>query len=155
MARMPTFRDVRVRGGILYLTCSFPKTGMFADGLVNLYTQGIDAGIRFYRDLLGFKETFRTPRRGSPSHVEFKVGGFTLGLGTVKAAERAHGVTASPRSPAMALVFWTDDVDREFRRLRSAGVVVVRPPHDVGNNNRRALLLDPDGNLVEIVAKRI
>jgi lactoylglutathione lyase len=32
-------------------------------------------------------------------------------------------------------------------------VPVVQPPHDVGNSNRRALLRDPDGNLVEIVAK--
>lgn len=26
-------------------------------------------------------------------------------------------------------------------------------PHDTGNSNRNALLRDPDGNLVEIVAK--
>ena len=127
---------------------------MFADWLVNLYTRDIEAGIRFYRDLLGFQETFRTPKTGTPSHVEFKVGGFTLGLGTVEAAKRVHGVDASPGSPAMALVFWTDDVDRAFNRLKAAGVAVVKPPHDTGNNNRNALLRDPDGNLVEIVSKR-
>jgi hypothetical protein len=33
-------------------------------------------------------------------------------------------------------------------------MVVRRPaPHDTGNNNRNAPLRDPDGNLVEIVAK--
>ena len=128
---------------------------MFADGLVNLYTRDIEAGIRFYRDLLGFKEIFRTPKAGPPTHVEFKVGGFTLGLGTVEAAKRVHGVDASPGSPAMALVFWTDDVDREFNRLRSAGVPMVQPPHDTGNDNRNALFSDPDGNLVEIVSKRV
>lgn len=127
---------------------------MFADGLVNLYTRDIEAGIRFYRDLLGFKETFRTPKAGTPTHVEFKVGGFTLGLGTVEAAKRVHGVDASPGSPVMALVFWTDDVDHTFNRLRTAGIAVVQPPHDTGNNNRNALLRDPDGNLVEIVSKR-
>ncbi len=128
---------------------------MFADGLVNLYTRDIDASTRFYRDLLGFKETFRTPKTGTATHVEFKVGGFTLGLGTVEAAKRVHEVTASPGSPAMNLVFWTDDVDREFERLRSAGVAVVQSPHDTGNNNRNALVRDPDGNLVEIVSKRL
>lgn len=127
---------------------------MFADGLVNLYTRDIDAGIRFYRDLLGLRETFRTPRTGAPTHVELKVGGFTLGLGTVEAAKRVHGVDATPGAPAIALVFWTDDVDREFDRLKSAGVAVVKPPHDTGTNNRNALLRDPDGNLVEIVSKR-
>lgn len=69
---------------------------MFAYGFVNLYSRDIDAGIRFYRDLLGFKESFRTPRTGTPTHVEFKVGGFTLGLGTVEAAKRVHGVISSP-----------------------------------------------------------
>jgi uncharacterized glyoxalase superfamily protein PhnB len=64
---------------------------MFASVFVNLYTSDIESGLRFYRDLLGFEETFRTPKQGPPEHVEL--------------------------------------------------------------NNRNALLRDPDGNLVEIVAK--
>ncbi len=126
---------------------------MFEDALVNLYTRDIEAGIRFYRDLLGFRETFRTPKTGVPTHVEFRVGGFCLGLGTVEAAKRAHGVDATPGVPAMVVVVWADHVDREFERLRTAGVPVVQPPHDTGNGNRNALLRDPDGNLVEIVSK--
>jgi lactoylglutathione lyase len=125
---------------------------MFATGFVNLYTADIEAGLRFYRDLLGFAETFRTPREGMPEHVELTLDGFALGLGTVQAAKRVHGVEASPGSPAMVLVVWTDDVDTAFDELKSEGVPVVQPPHDTGNN-RSALLRDPDGNLVEIVAK--
>jgi lactoylglutathione lyase len=30
---------------------------------------------------------------------------------------------------------------------------VLQPPRDTGKSNRNALLRDPDGNLVEIVAK--
>jgi lactoylglutathione lyase len=52
----------------------------------------------------------------------------------------------------MALAVWTDDLDADYRRLVAAGVVAVQPPHDSGNGNRSALLRDPDGNLVEIVA---
>lgn len=48
---------------------------------------------------------------------------------------------------------WTDDVDAAYDNLVAAGVSVLQPPHDTGNNNRNALLRDPDGNLVEIVAK--
>ena len=127
---------------------------MFAAALVNLYTNDIEAGIRFYRDLLGFDETFRTPREGTPEHVELRLNGFTLGLGTVEAARRVHGVEAAPRSPAMVIVIWTDDVDEAFEALVAADVPVLQSPHDTGNNNRNALLSDPDGNLVEIVAKR-
>jgi lactoylglutathione lyase len=126
---------------------------MFATAFVNLYTKDIEAGLRFYRDLLGFKETFRTPTQGTPEHVELTLNGFGLGLGTVEAARRVHGVDASPGSPAMVLVVWTDDVDKAFGQLTSVGAPIVQSPHNTGNNNRNALLRDPDGNLVEIVAK--
>jgi lactoylglutathione lyase len=126
---------------------------MFVSALVNLYTRDIEAGLRFYRDLLGFVETFRTPTEGVPSHVELALGGFTLGLGTVEAAREVHGVEATPGSPAMVVVVWTEDVDKAYEKLVAAGVPALQPPHNTGNNNRNALLRDPDGNLVEIVAK--
>ena len=126
---------------------------MYVDCLVNLYTRDIEAGLRFYRDLLGFAETFRTPAEGLPDHVELRLNGFTVGLGTVEAARRVHGVAAVPGSPAMALAVWTTDLDQAFADLVAAGVPVVQPPHPAGNSNRAALLRDPDGNLVEIVAK--
>jgi lactoylglutathione lyase len=129
------------------------RRSMFVEALVNLYTSDIEAGLHFYRDLLGFTETFRTPAGGVPEHVELQLNGFTLGLGTVEAASRVHGVEAAPGSPAMVLVVWTDDVDRAFEDLVAAGAPVLQRPHNTGNSNRNALLRDPDGNLVEIVAK--
>jgi lactoylglutathione lyase len=125
----------------------------FKTGFVNLYTSDIEASLRFYRDLLGLRETFRTPKDGTPEHVELTLGGFSIGLGSVEAAKRVHGVDASPGSPAMVVVIWTDDVDRAFDDLTSAGTPIVQAPHDTANSNRSALLRDPDGNLVEIVAK--
>ena len=122
--------------------------------MANLYTDDIEAGLRFYRDLLGFTETFRTPRDGPPEHVELKLDGFMIGLGTAEAARRVHGVEAAPGSPAMVLELWTDDADAAYPQLTAAGVPAVQPPHDTGNSNRNTLLRDPDGNLVEIVAKR-
>src|SRR6266568_4796928 len=72
---------------------------MLESPFVHLYTRDIEAGLRFYRDLLGFKETFRTPTQGVPEHVELTLRGFGLGLGTVEAAKRVHGVDASPGTP--------------------------------------------------------
>jgi lactoylglutathione lyase len=125
---------------------------VFVTGFVNLYTHDIEAGLHFYRDLLGFAETFRTPAEGIPEHVELRLNEFMVGLGTVEAAKRVHGVETTPGSPAMVLVVWTDDVDQACTDLAAAGVPVLQPPHNTGNN-RTALLRDPDGNLVEIVAK--
>jgi lactoylglutathione lyase len=121
---------------------------MFDTALVNLYTRDIDAGVHFYRDLLGFVETFR-----APEHIEMRLGGFTVGLGSVGAARRLHGVEPEPGRPAMVLVVWTGDVDKAFERLVTSGVPVVQPPHDTGGDNRSALLQDPDGNLVQIISK--
>jgi lactoylglutathione lyase len=128
---------------------------MFSSALVNLYTRDIEAALRFYRDLLGAEETFRTPTEGIPEHVELRLtdDGFIIGLGTVEAAQRVHGVSPAPGSPAMAIVLWTKDVDQTFATLSAAGISVLQPPHDTGNNNRNALLRDPDGNLVELVSK--
>jgi hypothetical protein len=36
----------------------------------------------------------------------------------------------------------------------AAGAPKVTEPHDAGNNNRNAVVRDPDGNLAELVAKR-
>jgi len=127
---------------------------MFTSAFVNLYTADIEAGIRFYRDRLGFVETFRTPTEGVPEHVELELNGFGLGLGTVEAAKRVHGIDAVPGSPAMVVVVWCEDVDAAFERLSGAGSPVIQAPHDTGSRNRNALLRDPDGNLVEIVSKR-
>ena len=144
--------DERGSPGLARVPGTLPS--MFRSALVNLYTHDIEAGLRFYRDLLGFAETFRTPHDGIPEHVELRLDGFVIGLGTVEAARRGHGVEAAPGSPAMVLVVWADDVDQAYRELVAAGVPAVQPPHDTANNNRNALLRDPDGNLVEIVAKR-
>jgi lactoylglutathione lyase len=127
---------------------------MFTSALVNLYTHDIERAVAFYGGVLGFTETFRTPTEGVPSHVELALDGFTLGLGTVEAAQTVHGVEASPGAPSMAVVVWCDDVDAAYERLVAAGAPGLIEPHDVGNGNRTALVRDPDGNLLEIVAKQ-
>jgi lactoylglutathione lyase len=127
---------------------------VITSGLVNLYTRDIDASVEFYRDVLGLRETFRTPTDGTPEHVEMTAGGFTVGLGTVEAAKRVHGVDSTPGAPAMVVVFWTEDVDTTYAKLVAAGAKKVTEPHDAGNSSRNALVCDPDGNLVELVAKR-
>ena len=64
------------------------------------------------------------------------------------------GSNSTPGSPAMVVVLWAEDTDAAFARLVAAGTPVVQPPHDTGSRNRNALFRDPDGNLVEVVARR-
>jgi len=45
-----------------------------------------------------------------------------------------------------------DAVDAIVRRLRAAGVPVLSGPRETGDGYYEALVRDPDGNLVEVVA---
>lgn len=127
---------------------------MITSGLVNVFTHDIEAALGFYQGVLGLPESFRTPREGTPEHVEMTAGGFVLAVSTTEAARRVHGVTAEPGRPAMSLVFWVEDVDAAHSAATAAGAPTVTAPHDAGNDNRNAVLRDPDGTLVELVAKR-
>jgi len=126
----------------------------FRDPQVNLYTKDIEQSLRFYRDHLGFFETFRTPKEGPPDHVELKLGSLTLGIATLDALRRHHGVTGGGGPPRSEVVLWVDDVDRAYAWATSQGVPSLSPPHDFGGGVLRAAwLADPDGNPVQIVTR--
>jgi len=122
--------------------------------MINVYTADLPAALSFYGGLLGFEETFRAPDPSAPEHVELRLDGVTVALSTAEAAERVHGLPTNPGSHGFQLVLWADDVDAAYDELVAAGVPGHTPPHDTGNNNRNAVLSDPDGNLVELVMKR-
>jgi catechol 2,3-dioxygenase-like lactoylglutathione lyase family enzyme len=127
---------------------------MISSGLVNVFTDDIERALAFYQGTLGLPESFRTPAEGVPEHVEMRAGGFVLAVSTAEAARRVHGLEVETGRPCMSLVFWVDDVDAAFDVLTAAGAPVVSAPRDAGNDNRSAAVRDPDGTLVEIVAKR-
>lgn len=75
--------------------------------------------------------------------MELTLNGFGLGLGSVQAAKRVHGVDAAPGSPAMVVVVWTVDLDKAFAQLVSAGTPVVRPPHNTGQQQPQCTAARP------------
>ncbi len=127
---------------------------VFSSPMVNIYTRDLPAALTFYAGLLGFEETFRAPSAEAPDHVELRLDGVTVAVSTAEAAQRVHGLPAAPGSHGFQLVVWTDDVDTAYAALVAAGVPGHTSPHDSGNNNRNAVVRDPDGNLVELVTKR-
>jgi lactoylglutathione lyase len=126
----------------------------FSSPMLNIYTRDLPAALSFYDGLLGFEETFRAPDPEAPDHVELRLDGVTVALSTVEAAARVHGIEATSGEHSFQLVVWTDDVDTAYDALVAAGTPAVTAPHDTGNNNRNAVVRDPDGNLVELVMKR-
>jgi catechol 2,3-dioxygenase-like lactoylglutathione lyase family enzyme len=126
----------------------------FRDAQVNLYARDLERSLRFYRDVLGFAETFRTPKHGPPAHVELRLGTFTLGVATVEALRADHGISTGAGPPRSEVVLWVDDVDRAVAWASAQGVRVLSPPHDFAGVLRAAWLADPDGNPVQVVTRR-
>ena len=127
---------------------------VFSSPMTNIYTRDLPGALAFYAGRLGFEGTFRAPSADAPDHVELRLDGVTVALSTAEAAQRVHGLPAAPGSHGFQLVIWTDDVDAAYDALLAAGVPGHTAPHDSGNDNRNAVVTDPDGNLVELVMKR-
>lgn len=129
---------------------------MFSAPQVNIYSQDVNRGVEFYRGC-GFEETFRTPRDGTPIHVELRLDGFTLGIAAATSVVADHGLDLDPRKPGrgMEIALWTDDTDAAFARLVTAGARVLSEPHDwLGGTLRVAWVADPDNNPIQLVQCR-
>jgi catechol 2,3-dioxygenase-like lactoylglutathione lyase family enzyme len=145
-------RSLRDHGGCVV---SAYDDRVFASPQINFHVRDVEASAGFYRDLLGFKETFRTPRQGRPDHVELRLDGFVLGVASADALRDVHGVTASTDGvPRAELVLWTDDVDKEIARLEALGVRVLSAPHDFLDSLRSAWIADLDDNPIQVVMRR-
>jgi catechol 2,3-dioxygenase-like lactoylglutathione lyase family enzyme len=121
---------------------------MFRDCLTTLYSADLDAALRFYRDRLGFTETFRYPRDGAPLHVELRLGGAVIALSTLDAIA-AYGLPATRGEP-FELALGADDTDEAVATLRADGVPVLAEPMVAPNGQRVAYVADPDGNRIRI-----
>jgi catechol 2,3-dioxygenase-like lactoylglutathione lyase family enzyme len=128
----------------------------FSDLAINYYVEDVELAVRFYVEHFGFVETFRTPKQGKPIHVELTLGPLTLGFASKEPAQTMHGLPLGPGGfPRAELVVWTDNVDEAYAMLMEKGIPSVSAPHDFLSSLRAAWVMDPDGNLVQIVSRRV
>jgi catechol 2,3-dioxygenase-like lactoylglutathione lyase family enzyme len=127
---------------------------VFTTPQVNLYSRDVERTAAFYAHL-GFVESFRTPMLGAAEHIELKLEGLTLGVGSAEAGLRDHGldIRLDEQGRGAEIVLWTHDVEAAFALARRIGARVLQEPHDV-RGLRIAYVLDPDDNPVEFVQHR-
>jgi catechol 2,3-dioxygenase-like lactoylglutathione lyase family enzyme len=127
---------------------------VFHSPQINFYVADVETSVAFYRDLLGFAETFRTPEQGEPMHVELELGELTLGVASTESLREIHGIATDTDGPPRAeIVLWTDDVDEAFATLVAKGARALTEPHDFVGTLRAAWVADPDGNPVQLVMR--
>ncbi len=122
----------------------------FRDPALNFFVRDVVRAVHFYTDLLGFTETFRTPKDGIPVHVEMRLGQFLLAVTSVDAALADHGLVLNPGPQSAELIVWTDDTDEAYVALVEKGVVSLSAPHDFRQSHRVAWVADPEGNPIHI-----
>jgi lactoylglutathione lyase len=119
----------------------------------NLYTADVERAVAFYRDLLGSRQTFRSPAEGPAEHVELRLGDVSIALSSRDAVQR-EGLPAPTAGHPMELVVWCDSIDDAVAALHAAGTpVLVEPYSGHASGHRRAYVADPDGNWIALVSK--
>ncbi len=126
---------------------------MLKDPSINVLTHDVPRLATFY-GRLGFRETFRTPIEGLPAHVELTLDHFTIGISSVEAAIKDHGLTPNLGGRPIAILLWTDDIDADYARFVAEGAPSLRPPHDFRSELRTAWVADPDGNPINLAQRR-
>ena len=110
-----------------------------------IYCKDVERGMRFYRDLMGFKliEDFRY--EGTPVYARLRAPG---GDGTI--ALHMAGPGASLASEGVRLYFEVRELDDFCRKLMQKGFYITQMPRMMPWGWRHAYLNDPDGHEISL-----
>ena len=120
--------------------------------LTSVYVDDQDRALRFYTEVLGFAKKadfsngpFRWLTVGSPEEAE----GVELQLAlNDDAAGKAYQQALFQQSRPAAM-FYTDDVKREYERIKARGAEFTMPPTEV-TGSTIAMLNDSCGNRIQL-----
>jgi predicted enzyme related to lactoylglutathione lyase len=113
-------------------------------------TTDVEKAAKFYKEVLGFKETHRLETAHSGTIIFISLGGTELELFgggeiTPKPAGRKVGYTH--------IALTVNDIDADYDRIRKHGVEFTMKPTSVESGMRIAFFADPDGNTLELMQR--
>jgi catechol 2,3-dioxygenase-like lactoylglutathione lyase family enzyme len=121
---------------------------MSVEGLsqVHVSVKDVPAAVEFYRDVLGMDFLFDVPGQAM---AFFDVGGVRLYLGEAESPDFES---------APLLYFSVDNVDAEYKRLKTAGVEFISEPHKVHATDEYELWMaffkTPEGHVNALTEER-
>src|SRR6202167_4680367 len=120
--------------------------------LTNLYGDNQDKALRFYTEVLGCAKKadfsngpFRWLTVASPEEPEGTE--LQLALNNNPAAKAYQQAIFQQSQPAA--MFFTDDVQSDYERMKAQGAEFTMPPKDV-TGSKIAMLNDTCGNLIQV-----
>ena len=108
---------------------------------VTIWTEDLERLVTFYKDTLGLKL-----HRHHGDFVNFVFGDVRLNLGL---HDRVKGQAGDPYRIMISL--GVSGIHEEHRRLTDQGVEFIRPPEREDWGGWVATLLDPDGNILQLL----
>jgi lactoylglutathione lyase len=120
--------------------------------MIGLFPENLTNMVAFYRDILGFAIEWD----GQGPYAEFQNDGVRFAMYERKLLPGLMGQTPEFTSGIngtfeIAIDFPTcADLDHEFARITSSGARIVYPPRDEPWGMRSSMILDPEGNLIEL-----
>jgi catechol 2,3-dioxygenase-like lactoylglutathione lyase family enzyme len=119
--------------------------------MIGLTVRDMEVSLAFYR-LLGLA----VPPAAGEDHVELITpNGYRLAWDTVALAKSLYPDWVEPVGQRVTLAFKCDspaEVDATYARLTAAGYAARREPWDAFWGQRYAVVVDPDGNAVDVFA---
>jgi predicted enzyme related to lactoylglutathione lyase len=106
----------------------------------DVMTTDTKAAASFYSDVIGWSAQEHSMADGGTYTIFSKGPAMVAGLMAIPEPMRADGVP-----PCWSGYVSTDDVDADARRVEAAGGGVKRPPSDIPNVGRFAVVSDPGG----------
>lgn len=121
---------------------------------VNLFAEEIEPTVAFYRRL-GFRESFRTPLEGPPTHVEVRAAGLTIGVSSQEIGNDEFGLELSTGANSSDVVLWVVGIDdAHASALQAGGAPVFAPDGHQDGRLRHAWVRDPSRHLIGLVEER-
>jgi catechol 2,3-dioxygenase-like lactoylglutathione lyase family enzyme len=102
------------------------------------HVSDVEASLRFYTDVLGFAERFRS---GDYAGVE---------QGCVQIHLSGPSATNKKQIGQCSIYIFCDDVDSYYSEVSARGAFVQAPPKDYAYGMRDFVVEDPDHNLIGI-----
>ncbi len=120
--------------------------------MIGLVTKDIEQSLKFYRTL-GLEIGNPTP--GEDYFEVTLANGLRISWNTVDLVKKLDPHWEQPVGQRIGLAFLCDNpaaVDQVFMKLREAGYGTAKEPFDAFWGQRYSIVLDPDGNAVDLFA---
>lgn len=117
----------------------------------NILSGSVENTARFYEKYLGMTRHFDSDWFVILTHVNID----NLELGILQRNHEIVPNIVGDKPSGIIITFVVDDCDLVFGKAEKHGVPIVEPPTDMPYGQRRMLMLDPDGTVIDVSSVKI